>query len=306
MELRQLQYFLAVVDAGSFQLAAERVHVTQQAISRSIQHLEVECGGRLLERRKGERTAVKPSAFGLLLIPRAEKAIAEVAAFRVEMEHLMGTGNDLVRIGATPTATRVLLPQVMSAFRARHPSARIQVMHSTGHVIIDQLGSGLYDIAICDEPEEGLDRRFKAEPLYDDRNVFVARKEHPLIKKRRVELSDLVDLPWVLLGPFCRLWNELRDMHAAVGLKPSTRGIQTNSVDLSLQHLFTDNCIAYLPARLISAELADGRLARLDVRQPRARRWSCLLIRRVDSTLNLMTNRFAEALQVEAGKLPRV
>ena len=306
MELKQLQYFLAVVDAGSFQLAAERVHVTQQAISRSIQHLEVECGGRLLERRKGERTAVRPSPFGRLLIPRAEKAIAEVTAFRVEMEHLMGTGRDLVRIGATPTATRALLPQVMSEFCARYPSARIQVMYSTGHVIIEQLGSGLYDVAICDEPEEGLDRRFKAEPLYDDRNVFVVRKNHPLIEKRRVELSDLVDIPWVTLGPFCRLWNELRDMHAAAGLTPSTRGIQTNSVDLSLQHLLTDNCVAYLPARLISAELADGRLARLPVRQPRARRWSCLLIKRVGSPLNQMTNEFAEALRAAASNLPRV
>ncbi len=306
MELRQLQHFLAVVETGSFHKAAVQVNITQQAISRSIQRLEKECGGRLLERKKGDRRKVGPSPFGLLLMPRAQKALVEIKVFRDELENLMGTGREMVRLGATPTVTRTLLPRVIRTFRARRANVRVQVMRQVTHVILDQLAGGLYDIAICDEPDERLDSRFVSEPLYTDHNILVARKDHPLLGGGRLELKDLAASEWDVVGPFCRLWNELRDMHSAAGLPAPSHSIETNSVELCVGHLLNDDYISFMPKYLVLDELAAGRLVELPVRRPKARTWSCLLVRRADSTPNTAATIFMETVRATAKKISRL
>ena len=306
MEIRQLQHFLAVIETGSFHKAAARVNITQQAISRSIQQLEKECGGRLLERKKGARYSVGPTTFGLLLLPRAQKALAELKVFRDELENLMGTGREMVRLGATPTATRTLLPVVIRSFHAQQPAVRVQVMRQVTHVVLDQLASGLYDIAICDEPEEPLDSRFSAETLYTDRNIFVTRKQHPRANEGRHELKSLIDAEWAIIGPFCRLWNELRDMYSADGLAPPRHSLESNSVELCIQQLLNDDYVSYLPARLVSEELRSSRLVELPVRQPKPRSWSCLLVMRAGSKPGPTTAAFIETVRSAAKKLPRL
>jgi DNA-binding transcriptional LysR family regulator len=304
MEIRQLQHFLAVIETGNFHKAAARVNITPQAISRSIQQLEKECGGRLLERKKGTRHGVGPTPFGLLLVPRAQKALTELRIFRDELENLMGTGWEMVRLGATPTATRSLLPAAIRSFRARKPGVRVQVMHQVTHIVLDQLASGLYDIAICDEPEEGLDARFSTETLYTDRNIFVARKDHPWVGEGRLGLDRLASAEWAIIGPFCRMWNELRDMYAAAGLAPPRHGIESNSVDLCLQQILHGDYLSYLPARLVPAELRSGELVELPVRQPRPRSWPCLLVMRADSKPGPIATTFIETLRTAARRLP--
>jgi LysR family transcriptional regulator of abg operon len=306
MEFRQLQHFLAVVETGSFHKAAAQVNITPQAISRSIQQLEKECGGRLLERKKGARHSVGPSPFGLLLLPRAHKALTELKVFRDELENLMGTGRAMVRLGATPTAVRSLLPAAIRAFRAKRPAVRVQVMHQVSHIVLEQLGSGLYEIAICDEPEERLDARFSAEPLYIDHNIFVARKDHQWIGAGRLELKALMDAEWAIVGPFCRMWNELRDIYSWAGLAPPRHSMESNSVEFCVQQLLNDDYVSFLPARLVSEELRSGRLVELPVRQPKPRSWSCLLVRRADSKPGASTAAFIDTLRWAAKKLPRI
>lgn len=306
MEIRQLQHFLAVIETGSFHKAAARANLTPQAISRSVQQLEKECGGRLLERKKGARHSIGPTAFGLILVPRAQRALAELKGFRDELENLMGTGREMVRLGATPTAVRGLLPAVIRAFHARQPAVRVQVMHQVAHIVLDQLGSGLYDIAVCDEPEERLDSRFSAETLYTDRNIFVARKDHQWANERRVELKQLVDADWAIVGPFCRMWNELRDIYSWAGLAPPRHSVESNSVELVVQQLLNDDHVSFLPARLVGEELRSGRLVQLPVRQPKPRSWSCLLVMRSDSRPGPTAAAFIEALRSAAKKLPRM
>lgn len=306
MEFRQLQHFLAVVESGSFRRAAAQVNITPQAISRSIQQLEKECGGRLLERKKGARHSVGPSPFGLLLLPRARKALTELKVFRDELETLMGTGREMVRLGAAPTAVRSLLPAAIRTFRAKRPAVRVQVIRQVSHIALEQLGSGLYDIAICDEPEERLDARFSAEVLYTDRNIFVARKGHPWQNAGRLELKTLMDAEWAIIGPFCRLWNELRDIYAWASLAPPRHSTESNAVELCVKQLLNDDCVSFLPARLVNEELRSGRLVELQVRQPKPRSWSCLLVMRADSKPGPTAAAFIETVRSAAKKLPRL
>ena len=306
MEFRQLQHFLAVVETGSFHKAAARVNITPQAISRSIQQLEKECGGRLLERKKGARHSIGPSAFGLLLLPRAQKALAEIGGFRDELENLMGTGREMVRLGAAPTAARSLLPSAIRVFHQHRPNVRVQVMRQVTHLVLEQLSSGLYDIALCDEPEEALDSRFSAETLYTDRNIFVVRKTHPWVGQGRQELKRLLDAEWAIVGPFCRLWNELRDLYAGAGLAAPRHSMESNSVALCIQQLLGDDYVSFIPARLVCAELQSGELVELPVKRPKPRTWSGLLVMRADSKPGPTAAEFIETVRSAAKKLPRL
>lgn len=304
MDLKQLRHFLAVVETGSFHKAALRVNVTQQAISRSIKQLEKDCGGRLLERKRGDRRKVSPSPFGVMLIPRAQKALAEIRGFHDELENLMGRGHGQVRLGVAPSAARWLLPEVIRAFRTSHPQVRIQVMRQPTHVIVEQLASRIYEIAICDEPDEEPGPGFVSERLYADRCIFVAGRRHPLLDRGQLGLKDLQHGPWLILGPYCRLWNELRDLYAAEGLTPARHDLETNSVELALRHLVRDGYVSFMPARLVAGELASGEVVHLPVRQPKARTWNGLLLRRSDGSLNVATTAFVETLRRCARDLP--
>lgn len=303
MELKQLRYFLAVVKTGSFYKAAAQMNVTQQAVSRSMQQLETECGGRLLVRKKGDRRTVSPTYFGTMLIPKAERVIADLDDFRNELEHLSGTGHLLVRLGATPTVARTLMPRVIHSFCAGHPGSRVQVIQQTNHVIVEQLSSGLYDVAICDKPEEELARNLVAEPLYTDRNVFVAGKDHPLVGRGSLALKDLEGVSWVMLGAFCRLWNEFRDLHVAEDLSPPWGRLDTNSVELALRYVAEHKFLSFLPLRLVQDDIASGRLTRLPVLQPKPREWQCLLITQSDCSLSVLTRTFIDSARAAAREL---
>ncbi len=303
MELKQLRYFLAVVKTGSFYKAAEQMNVTQQAVSRSMQQLETECGGRLLTRKKGDRRMVSPTYFGTMLIPRAERVLADLDDFRNELEHLGGTGHLRVRLGATPTVARTLMPRIIHTFCDSHPGSRVQVVQQTNHVIVEHLSSGLYDVAICDKPEENLPPNLVAEALYTDRNVFVAGKDHPLVKRDSLALKDLDGVSWVMLGAFCRLWNEFRDLHVAEDLAPPWCQLETNSVELALRYVAEYQFLSFLPLRLVQDDIASGRLARLPVLQPRPREWQCLLITRSDRSLSVVTRTFIDSARAAARQL---
>ena len=108
MELRQIQHFLAVVDLGNFHRAAEKVNLTQQAVSKSVRQLENQLGVRLLDRN---RQSVSPTPFGELLLPHARAVDSEIRQFMRSLNAQLGIDQDVVRIGATPTPIQELLPK---------------------------------------------------------------------------------------------------------------------------------------------------------------------------------------------------
>lgn len=284
MEIRQLQHFLAVVEAGSFHAAAERVNRTQQAISRSIKCLEQECGGRLLQREARGRRVV-PTQFGLMLMPRAQAILAEVKDFQDQMENLMGSGRKLARIGAAPTAARSLVPAVLRRFREQWPEHRVQVLRHVTHVALERLGSGVYDIAVVDAPLDAVNPAFEAEPLFEDWHVFVAAPGHPLSGRETLGLAELLDHDWICLGPFCRSRQHLNADYEREKLAVPAHIVETTDIELTLRELKSGRYLSFIPWRLVSEELASGELRVLPVERPAPPRWPTILLRRKNEPL---------------------
>src|SRR5215217_782206 len=121
MELRQLEYFVTVVEEANFTRAAERIHVAQPAVSAQIQRLERELGQTLLDR---SRRTVRLTAAGGAALPYAMAALAAVNDIRVAVEEVTQLVRGTVTIG-TVTSHNVDIPSLLADFHEQHPNVEI-------------------------------------------------------------------------------------------------------------------------------------------------------------------------------------
>lgn len=157
MELRQLEYLVAVAEQANFTRAAEQLHVAQPAVSAQIQKLERELGQPLLDRSK--RT-VRLTGAGAAVLPYAKAALAAVVDVRRSVVELTELATGTVAIG-TVTAHDVDIPGLLADFYAAHPGVEITLSTDNSDVLIDRLRTGALDVAIVsvgsDELLDGLE-----------------------------------------------------------------------------------------------------------------------------------------------------
>jgi DNA-binding transcriptional LysR family regulator len=195
MDLRQLQYVVAVADSLNFSRAAEECHVVQSALSHQIQRLEAELDMRLFE-RTSRRVRVTPA--GELLVAYARRILATVAEARVELDALAGLERGELAVGATQTAGRVLdVIAVFGAFHRQHSAIKLASITGPAPELVEGVRAGWLDLALVagsadapgsDNAGDRLERRVlvEREPL-----VAVVGMKHRLAGRSRVRLAQL-------------------------------------------------------------------------------------------------------------------
>jgi len=143
--LEPLRHFALVAQHGTFTAAARHAHVTQPALTASIQRLEAQMGARLFERGPGGATL---TAAGHALLPRARAALAALEEGRRAVQEVMGLTVGSVRLGAGATVCTYYLPRTLARFRAKHPGVQILLREANPDDLIDALEAGDLDIAI--------------------------------------------------------------------------------------------------------------------------------------------------------------
>ncbi len=141
----ELRHFLLVLEHGTLTAAARRAHLSQPALTASIQRLEAAFGARLLSR--GRRGA-EATASGRALIPHARAALAAVEDGKRAVAEVEGLRGGEVRLGGGATACTYLLPEVLARFRARHPGVRISLREGFPDGLRAQLHDGVLDLAV--------------------------------------------------------------------------------------------------------------------------------------------------------------
>jgi DNA-binding transcriptional LysR family regulator len=155
VDLRQLEYFVAVARHRHFTRAAEALYVTQPALSQQIRRLEAELGLQLLARTP-QGVELTPAGQDLLL--RAEAILGDVAAARTAMDEHAGAERGSVRVAAA-AGEALRLPAELAAFHAEHPGIRIALKQGSPREVEDLVRRGAADLAVValDAPPEGLD-----------------------------------------------------------------------------------------------------------------------------------------------------
>ena len=143
--LEPLRHFALVAQHGTFTAAARHAHVSQPALTASIQRLEAQLGARLLDRGPGGSTL---TAAGAALLPRARAALAAVEEGRRAVAEVMGLDVGSVRLGAGATVCTYYLPRTLAKFRMRHPGVQISLREANPSDLIDSLEAGDLDLVI--------------------------------------------------------------------------------------------------------------------------------------------------------------
>ena len=190
MDVRQLEYFVAVAEELSFTRAAARCHVVQSALSYQIARLERESGVVLFERTS---RSVRLAPAGDVLLPRARRVLAELDIARAELAALAGVVTGRLRMGVIGSAGQAapIVEHTLARFHRRHPAVEITIADTGSAHMADQVRSGELDIAFvglfADQlPADVVHRVLTVEPL-----VVVLGHDHPLAAQETVELSEI-------------------------------------------------------------------------------------------------------------------
>jgi len=218
VELRHLEYFVAVAAELNFSRAAKRIHVVQSALSASVSRLEKELGVELFDRSKRQITLTAPGEVFLdharEVIHTAHRARTSVDAFR---NQLAGT----VTLGTLMSWGTLNLPAALEEFRGANPMVTVRLRQSitgsAGH--LTAIADGQMDLALVSITAPGSPlvtlRELMREPM-----VFVCEAGHPLANRRRVELADLAGRDFIQFPPGWGIRQRLDEGFAAADVHP--------------------------------------------------------------------------------------
>jgi DNA-binding transcriptional LysR family regulator len=187
MEIRQLRAFSAIAEMGTFTAGAQRVHITQAAISMQIRQLEIELGTPLFVR--APRRVLLTEA-GEALLERTRRILREHDAAVAEIAELAGAERGRLRVGsASAMVSANPLPEILKELREKHPRADVSIVSGTSQTLVRQILAGDLDMAFVSLPVEA--RGIQTEVLSRDELVAIASPRHNLAKHRVVSVFTL-------------------------------------------------------------------------------------------------------------------
>lgn len=202
MELDNLKAFLIVAETGSFSRAAEKLFLTQPAISKRISSLESELDTRLFD-RIGHR--INLTEAGKSLLPRAQRILIEVEDSRRAVANLTGSVSGPLAIGTSHHIGLHRLPPVLREFTQVYPQVHLNIEFMDSEAACNSVLHGELELGIVTLPLEN-DPSLRLLPIWHDPLAIVVAPGHPLSKKKKIEARQLSEYPSVLpsSGTFTR------------------------------------------------------------------------------------------------------
>ncbi|MEV0320610.1 LysR family transcriptional regulator [Streptomyces sp. NPDC050658] len=271
MELRQLQYFVAVVEEANFTRAAARLHLAQPGVSAQIRQLERELGQRLLDR---SGRSVTPTEVGAAVLPYARAALAAAEGMRHTADAFTGLLRGQVTVGLVAGAAshEFDVVSVLADFHDDHPDVEIALTEDASDRMLAALRRGELDIALLGltdkEPPPGVSLQF----VIDEALVAVVPEGDPLVAaagRTTVPLAELHDRPLISLPRGSGVRGVLDRACAQAGIRPRI-AFEAAAPQTLVQLVARGLGVAVLPAIEPRTAAAYG-LRTLEITEPRAR-----------------------------------
>jgi len=193
LELYELNVFLHAVEAMSFTAAAQRLHISQPAVSMQISNLEKRLNTVLFD-RSGRN--VRPTEAADLLLPLAREILNYAAHIEGTMAALHGELSGHLQIGCSTSGGRYVLPHLIARFRQKHPNVRVTVGICTPEGAVDQVCDGRAQLSILSSEADCRDVEYR--PFFEDQVVLIVPQDHPWASAESISPSQLVSQPFIL------------------------------------------------------------------------------------------------------------
>jgi DNA-binding transcriptional LysR family regulator len=233
IRLRDLHILLTVSERGSMAQAAAQLGVSQPAVSGVIAELERTLGVPLFER---STRGVKPTVYAREMMDRSVAAFDELKQGIRTLESLADPTAGELFIGCIESVSALILPPIVQTFMQRYPRVTVHVSRlSPSSLEIRALSQRNLDLVLGPmRIEHAQDVELVSEPLFESRVVIAAGVDNPWVRRRKIDLADLVDEPWVLTPPECRIHAAVKEAFGARGLSPPRVRLMSFSIPLRM------------------------------------------------------------------------
>lgn len=261
-DLRQLRAFVAVVEEGSFTLAARRIFVTQSAVSHSLRALEDQLSCRLLD-RTGKRVAV--TVEGKVLLKRCQNVLFEIDQAARDLDGLRRWGQTHIRIGAPQSLCHLLIPSVLREFRDCFPRCEPLIEAGNTQELLDRLASSDLDLVVGLKPRKNGDVSYR--PMFKDQLAFLVSPFHPWAVDPSSMLATLDHHQLIIDAKSTethRLINEWLESNGGRGKTPRVLGDMQAVKEMAKLGIGVGVIAPWVAAR----EIADGSLKIVHIHPP--------------------------------------
>ncbi len=195
MTLRQIEFFVAVIECKSINKASDLLNVSQQAVSKSLRSLEDELGCPLMLRSNG---GVVPTNYGTYVLQEFQSILHKRDYLISHLNQMVQNPQEPLTIGMSFGILGALPPHFLNDFIATHPNIRFTYTDSTDAQLQKQLSDGSVDAAVIAGPFTNVE--FRMETLKKERSFLVIPKGNPLYTKKNVTLADLSSTTYVMMS----------------------------------------------------------------------------------------------------------
>jgi molybdate transport repressor ModE-like protein len=248
--IEKLRLFLVIIEEGSLRRAAERLHISQSAITRQIQLLEHDLGGRVLERTS---SGVRPTGGGHTLAEKARTLLADYDSVMAEVRRLVRGESDRLRIGYVASAVQEYLGPALAVLRRTYPKLKVKMLDQTPGEMILALRHGEIDLALTGHGVDLLSRDFYTHKLASVPSLVTLPLDHPMASQKQISISQLKNESFVgapdsavpgynqKVVELCRRFGKFRPRFISIDQPASIAeglAIAANEGAISLQPLF--------------------------------------------------------------------
>lgn len=262
IKLRHLTCLLEVARGGSARAAADVLHVTESAVSKTLRELEEALGLRLFER----------SRHGMRITQAGSRFISHAASAVQSLELGMASAHDRplaqgisLRIGAMPVFAATVLPQVTTQLVDETPGLVLELVSGSKNSLLERLREGDIEVAMGRLPPPQDMTGFSFEQLLVDRYCFVARPGHPLLASPDLGLQELGQYPLILPTRDTVTWEELQRLFVAHGAQLPDRRIESIYLQFSADLALSSDAVWACSERHAAPLLARHTFLRLPI-----------------------------------------
>ena len=263
MELRQLRYFVAIVDHGSLSRAALVLHVAQPALTQQLRQLETELGVQLLHR---SAQGVLSTDAGAIFYEHAQAILKQVADARSAVSQSAERPSGAVTLGLPHSISGALALPLLTATRAQYPEITLQLTEELTGNLSDQLKSGRVNLAVLFD--DGQLAQFATTPLVEEELRFICRSDASYAKgEHSLTMQQALQATLILPGLQHGVRPRIESVARAAGLALSNV-IEINSIAILKSALLADMGATILPSAPVLDELERGTLRAQPIHSP--------------------------------------
>ena len=295
LKLRDLHLFFTVMQRGSMAKAAAYLGISQPAVSEVIADLEHTLGVRLFDRHP---QGVEPTRYGQALLKRGLAAFDELKQGIRDIEFLSDPTSGELTIGHPEFMGRVILPAMIERFSKEYPRVIVRAdVVPAPDVKVPGLRDRSLDLVVgrmlLPLPDDHVVDDLNVEVLFNDPLVVVANKHSRWARRRKIELAELVDEPWVLPLPNSESYANVAEAFKAKGLQVPKASLVSNTMGLRTKLLTGGKFITVVWKSVLRHGDDRSAMKELPVRLP-TQPWSVVVLTLKNRTLSPVVERFIE------------